>query len=151
MKFSIETGLNEAIKILARAEKTRAEVYTWLQKKGYSDEIAHQVLDQLVAWKYVDDQRVSRREVENLCEIRSIGRKKIEERLRKRGIQEELLESQLKEIDSSAERIRAFELIKKRYKPTDNPLKAGRFLYSRGYEEELVQAILEEYFYEFEG
>ena len=141
-----DPALAIALKYLKVAERTEAELRSHLGSKGVSEDDAERVIGLVVARKFVSDKRLAEREIELARGPKMAGREKTRARLLARGADESLVEEAARSYTDAEETENALRLVSKKYKTSDDPAKAARFLLGRGFGEETVRAVLERFF-----
>lgn len=144
-------SLEIALKALAKKDRTRAEISRSLTENHFSQAQIKATLDILESWGYVNDERLALRESEDKLVRKKLGKLKVYDDLLRRGIEEPVVQLLVAQISPEQQFDSAMMLCRNKYKPEDQPQKAGRFLYSRGYEADTITAVLEAYFPEFEN
>jgi len=147
----MENTLSEVLKILERIcskqEKCRTEITDYLVRKGIPAEFHQAVLSQLMAGRFIDEERYAKAAVRDKFMLNRWGRQKIHHFLETKQISEERIERAMDTIDESDYRkMIEVEMRKKGAacsggKPGAKEMKLIRFAASRGYEEELVREI----------
>lgn len=140
-------ALKKALKRLQTSDRYESEVRSALS--GFEADIVNRVVAELHARRYLDDARTTRHMVESNAGRRAVGDHRLRERLERRGASDSDLAAALSEAQSEADRID--EILQTKYSPEDDPAKAGRFLYGRGFSEEAIEAGLSRYFGEREA
>jgi SOS response regulatory protein OraA/RecX len=137
--------LRKALSLLEAHDRFEAELRRELQKSGFDTELAEPVVSYLIERRFVDDRRTITNEIERNAGKRSMGRNLIRDRLLARGAPEELLNELLGD-EPDGELERALGLLKGKYRTTDDRRKGGRLLYSKGFDESVIEQALERFF-----
>lgn len=137
--------LKKALSLLEARDRFEAELRQELQKSGFDTDLTEPVVSYLLERRFVDDRRTIINEIERRAGKRSMGRNLIRERLLARGAPEELLDELLGD-EPEGELERALGLLKGKYRMTDDRRKGGRMLYSKGFDESVIEQALERYF-----
>ena len=136
---------NAAIKLLARREYSRAELWNKLSGKFSQKHLVNQVLDQLAADNYQSDERFAEAFIQ-FKKNQGKGKTLIRFELKNKGISEQLIEALLDEADEDW-----FEIAKSVYekkfsgRPIDTPkekAKRIRFMSSRGFSTDHIFSLL---------
>ncbi len=127
----------EALRILARREYTRRELYRKLVQRGYPEDVAEDVLDEMERAGYVDDEEYARRFRETHGEW---GCRRIRHELVRRGIDEAVLEKIIV-YDEKDEQQRAMNLIRSWMPGLTARQLEGR-LVRRGFREDLARRLV---------
>ena len=138
-------ALVDAMKALEKAERTPAELRAALLKKHDPEEV-EAALAWLSARKLLSEERA----VEATVRPRSSGKRaegdqKLRERLERRGAAPEAIDAALAEAPSESERMQ--NALSAKFRPEEGQrAKAGRFLLSRGFDEDLIEGGLDRFF-----
>jgi SOS response regulatory protein OraA/RecX len=128
------------LRLLAARDRFAAEIRSELAKRSEEDTVGA-VLDRLRTKGLVNDERVVRALLEANVGRKALSIGMLREKCRARGADPEAL-SVLEEV--SAPSIQP--LLKRFEKTPKDRLRAARFLASRGFEEEAIEAALDEHF-----
>jgi len=139
-KSDFNAALGAALKSLAAFEKFSAEVETFLEQKGYAESIRAHVLDHLIRKRLLDDARCAELAVRRLNE-KGAGPEKIRTTLERRGASAETVETAMAGINSSPDQLQ--QILTKKFRTPVTREKAARFLYSRGFSQEEIEAALD--------
>lgn len=138
-------ALAEALRRLESAERTVAELRTSLLK-NHPPEAVEQALAWLSARKLLSDDRAA----ETTVRPRSVGRRaegdaRLRQRLESRGASPEAIEAALSAVPDEDQRMQ--EALAAKFRPDGGQrAKAGRFLLSRGFDEDSVESALNRFF-----
>lgn len=116
-----ELAFAYCLRSLAAAERTEHELFTRLAGRGYADEVAEAVLGRLQRAGYVDDARFARMWVESRSRTRSLAAPVLRQELRRKGVDDELIDSALEQLDRDGEDERARALLARRM-PAELPV-----------------------------
>lgn len=142
---AIEAGL----RYLEYRPRSERETRQRLREKGYSPVAIDQAVDQLKAWKYLDDEMFARFWVENRQAFRPRGSKLLRSELGAKGVARDLASSVVDELGGD-EQPAALELARKRVNslqglhPDVRRRRLTAFLQRRGYDWETVRSVLAE-------
>jgi regulatory protein len=95
---------------------------------------------------FLNDERAAKALLERRSGKRAIGRAKMRAELEAKGVAEELIETLLEGRRDSEESANALEALRSRRWLKSDRVKAARFLWSRGFEEEGIEAALDAFF-----
>ncbi len=143
-------SLRLCIKWLRSGDLTEAELRKRLLAKNRPDEEIESALEAVKSRKWQSDERVIERVKETSAQ-RLEGRAKIESRLAKKGLEEEEVQEAVSGLDEDSEREKARACLRQKLKGGESPAKAARILASRGFEEEAIRGVLEEFFPDWQG
>jgi regulatory protein len=133
--------LTMAIRYLARAERTAAQVEQYVQGKGASPAQGHGVIRELQRQGYLDDQAYATRWAEARLSRRPMGRERLKLELLSRGFEEPVAERALKSAYRSiSEQELACQALEGRTTRT-RPLQWVRFLRQRGFDDDTIQQV----------
>ena len=90
----------------------------------------------------LNDDNTTQRHIERNSGTRAVGIEKLRAELAKLGAPEETIEANLASL-AADEPERALEALRSKYKEGADRAKAGRFLYSRGFQEEAIESALD--------
>lgn len=100
------------LRLLTVRARTRAELAVQLEQRGYSDEVSHRVLDRLANVGLIDDEDFAEQWVRSRHINAGKGKRALAAELRKKGVDDEVINTALADIDSGAERQRAEQLVR---------------------------------------
>ena len=135
-------AFNKAIKYIGSSLKSIKQLKDYLKKKEYPGEVVGFVIDKLCEYKYLDDYNFAKSFV--LTYSNKYGRLKLMSQLRMKGVDENIIDDVFNEnkVESNIENI-ARKYLKNKNITNETWLKLSRFLYSRGYEFEDINRIVE--------
>lgn len=120
--------LNEAVSALARRSRSESELRRHLQKKlgkpdSASSERIQQVIARMYELGYLSDQKLAASVIEWKQGQLHLGRRRVTEELRKRGLQPALVESSVEEAYAEVDELTLAKSFaeKKRLKPPSDP------------------------------
>lgn len=137
-------------RLLASRARSRLELRQALLRKDIDEDIADGVLQKFVDAGLVDDASFAEEWVNQRQRSQGLGRKALGFELRRKGIDEHLVESALSNVDSDAEAERARELVQRKLRgmgSLDHTAKMRRLvgmLARKGYSEGLAYRIVKE-------
>jgi regulatory protein len=97
----------------ARA-RTRAELAAYLSRKGVPLEPAGRVLDRFAQVGLIDDSALAESFVESRHREAGLGRRALTQKLRQRGVADDVIETAVAVVDSEAELTAARDLVRRR-------------------------------------
>lgn len=112
------------LRLLTARARTRAELAGQLTKRGYADGVSQRVLDRLVEVGLIDDRDFAEQWVRSRRIHAGKGKRALVSELRTKGVDNELIDAALADVDLAAERARAEELVAdrlRREKLSDDP------------------------------
>ncbi len=97
---------------LSAAPRSRAQLHDDLRARGVPEDVCQRVLDRFADVGLIDDATFARMWVESRQRSRGTARPVLRQELRRKGIDGEIAEAALEEIDADDERARAVELVR---------------------------------------
>lgn len=140
-------GKNKAIYILKHMDRTSSELSQKLKQAFYNDRIIDKVLEYVKEYRYIDDERFAHQYVRNKIQYKS--KRQVEQELRKKGMNSDLILAGFDECESSEEDgLR--HLVEKRLKgktdfTREELMKHYAYFARRGYEISMIKSIIKEY------
>lgn len=101
-------AINSAINLLGYRERTIGEIKQRLKSKGYPDDLIGEVIEELTRLELVDDEKFSKDWVESRGKFKPKSRTALVAELRNKGVDKELAERAVEDIDDDGE----FEMAK---------------------------------------
>ncbi|NYF99360.1 regulatory protein RecX [Janibacter cremeus] len=138
------------LRLLTGAPKSRSELEQALRRKGCPDDVAAEVLDRYEEVGLVDDEAYAQTFVRSKQAGRGLARRALSHELRKKGVDEELAQAVLDEIEPEDERARAHELVEKKLRSMhglDRAVQTRRLagmLARKGYGPEVSRLVINE-------
>lgn len=109
------------LRLLTTAPRSRSELAAELRRRGTPNEVAEQVLARLADVGLIDDQSFAETLVSARQRSRSLGRRAIVAELRRRGVDDDVVQTAVAPIDRETELAAARTLVARRL-----PMTAGR-------------------------
>lgn len=139
---------NTALKTIERTYKSEKELAQKLALKGYDDHIINRTINFMKEYNLLNDNNYATMYVKD--KSRNIGKKKIKYSLLQKGIDEEIIESELEKINNDEVKAIVYEMALKKYKvfskrENDNyklTQKLHRFLMGKGYDYDLIKDVV---------
>lgn len=145
----LKRAKNTAYRYLTLRPRSRAEVEKKLADRGFPPDIVGSVIDHLLRLGYLDDLAFARQWAAARVRSRGFGRRRIEQELRNRGIDRELVREALEGLfDEAAEiDIARREAEKKlrtlsRYEPEVQRRRLAGFLERKGHPPGIIHSVL---------
>lgn len=138
--------MKRALERLSRSDVLESELRGSLTRNGFRAETVEKVLVDLRARRLINDTKTINSLIAQRTGKRAAGIEKMRFELQAKGAPEELIEQSLSEItpESQIENMRA--LLRVKSKPGDGRAKAARLLLSRGFDEDAIGSVLDEFF-----
>lgn len=133
-------ALAKAIKYIGTNLKTAKQLRDYLRKKDYNPNTINYVMDKLIEYNYLDDENYARAYV--LTYSTKYGKLKLKSQLKSKGVSDEIIDKYLDTANiDSIEKV-ALKYMKNREFTYENCHKLSRFLYSRGYEFDEINSLV---------
>ena len=135
---------------LTGAPKSRKQLQEALTRKGCPPEVAREVLDRFEEVGLVDDEAYAQAFIRSKQAGRGLARRAISHELRAKGVDDELAQSLLDEVDPEDERARAHELVAKKLRSMhglDRAVQTRRLagmLARKGYGHDVARVVITE-------
>lgn len=142
-------ALNSAINLLSYRQRTKTEISQHLRKKDYTDDVIGPVLEELDRVGLVDDAQFSKDWVDSRTKLKPKSRNALVAELRGKGVDKELAEKAVEEIDSEDEHKMARDVAENAARKTSKQGDArvgylSGVLQRRGFSWEIIRRVLEE-------
>ena len=142
---------NKALSILSKASQSEKQIRQKLAK-DYEEDTIDRVIEFLQKYKFVDDEDLASRIVNTNVNLNKYGKNKIKQNLYNKGIDKNIIETAIDDIDTDKEFENALYLGKKRYERLKNedPRKAyqkiGNHLAYKGFNYDIIKKVLNKLF-----
>ncbi|MDD5218233.1 MAG: RecX family transcriptional regulator [Candidatus Omnitrophica bacterium] len=139
-----------SLRLLAASPKSRGQIMTKLEDKGYPEEVVRETLDMLERRNFLNDKKFAAELAQKFRVAKPSGRKKIAFELKAHGVPPEVCEEILSGWDDVEESQRAQGLACVKWAQTAKLPKAKRwkkvydFLVRRGFEFQLARDVLDD-------
>lgn len=146
----VRRATDACLRLLAMRARSRHELLTALERKGFPEPVRQVALEKLQGWGYLDDERFARERAAVLLAGGKHGPQAVRQRLRSHGLSPEAAEravasaSSEVEFDPEAAARQVLErrgLLDRELGPREKA-RAARLLVSRGFSEEVIQRLL---------
>ena len=94
---------NTAYRLLAFRPRSRAELVTKLKERKYGESVIGMVVKDLERYGYLNDRRFAEQWVIGRMQIRSMGRRRLEQELRSKGLDSDIIRDVLRNAISTDE------------------------------------------------
>lgn len=136
------------LRLLTARPRSRAELAAALRRRGIAEEVGESVLDRLGQLGLVDDAAFAEAVVQSDHSHRGLGRRALSNKLRRRGVSDEVVRDAVAKVRPDDEEQRAHELVRRKLRTN-----AGRetralarrlcaMLVRKGYSEELAWRVV---------
>jgi len=138
------------LRLLAVRARSRHELLTVLERKGFAPPVCQAVVEQVRGWGYLDDERFARERAAVLLGCGRYGPLEVLRRLEAHGLSSDLAREAVgaasveAEFDAEAAARQVLErrgLAGRTLAPKEMA-RAGRLLFSRGFSEDVIQRVL---------
>ncbi len=138
------------LRLLRARARSRQELLTALERKGFSEPVCRVVLEKLAGWGYLDDERFAKDRAAVLLQRGRYGPRAVQQRLQAHGLSPRAAREAVASASGSVEfdaEAAARQVLERRglagraLAPKERA-RAGRLLLGRGFSEELVQRLL---------
>lgn len=144
------SAMNSCMWHLGQGNKTRKELKDKLILKELPEDIIEETLDRLSELKYINDEHYAESYVYSKQSFGKKGKGAIRQELRRKGVENEIIETTLETISDEDERERAIELVTKKLHSTRNLDRQKRMnrlvgmLSRKGYAGNIVFSVVKE-------
>ncbi len=107
-----EQAKNVCLRLLTVRARTRAELTEQLTKRGFEEDLSSRVLDRLTDVGLIDDEDFAEQWVRSRHANAGKGKRALAVELRKKGVDNDVIEAALAELDPATERQRAEEMVR---------------------------------------
>ena len=140
-------AVNSALLLLTTRPRSIKEIRTRLKQKGYSAPAIDAAIEKAEGWNYVDDEAFARFWVENREANRPRGRRLLEQELRDKGVDREIVrnvidEAGINEIEAATELARSKLRSYAKLEPEVARRRLAGFLVRKGYNFDVVKHAL---------
>ena len=142
--FEDEKGvaLSKAIKYIGSSLKTKKQIVDYLKRKEYGEFVIDYVIKKMTEYKYLDDYAFAKSYI--LTCSGKYGRLKLVSQLKGKGVDENTISDVLEDVvlKDSIESV-AMKYLKNKEITKEILIKLNRFLYSRGYDFEEINRVVD--------
>ncbi len=149
ISWSQEEAFEKLTTFCAYQERCPWEIRRKLYEKGITDEKAEQLIEELIAEEFVNEERYARAFARGKFRLKKWGRNRIRMELKMREISEELIRKGLSEIDPEEYYDTLLSQTEKKWESTHESdsfkkkYKVTQYLMTRGFEMDLVKEAIE--------
>ena len=148
-KKELTRAKNAAYRYLTFRPRSRAEVEAKLRDKEFAEVVIGQVLSELSRLGYVNDRQFARQWASGRVRLRGFGRRRIEQELRRKGVDQEIIREAFMEVFSDETEIETARKAAEKKISTMNVLdgnirrrRLAGFLERKGFSFEIIQRVL---------
>ncbi len=149
-----ERGYSNALHYLSYRPRSEEEVKRYLERKGLRSEQIEDILNRLDRANLVDDQEFARLWVENREAFRPRGRRALYAELRQKGVDRQIIEEAIEDVDEDAGAIKAAESRVRRLANLDRQTFYRRllgFLQRRGFAYDVSRRVTERFWHQVQA
>jgi regulatory protein len=149
LEADTRTAYDMALRYLGYSARSKKQLYEYLARKGFSNEVIDAASGKLEEYRFLDDEDYAARFVRDKKAGKPAGRKLIAHELKGRGISQEILDGALENFSEEEEQQQALRLGEKyfnKYKELPQKecrVKVSQALQRRGFEWETVRSVLQ--------
>lgn len=138
-------ALDRVYTFLSYRPRSRQEITVYLRRKQYDEDMAEAVLTRLESAGYVNDQQFAADWVESRQLLNPRSRRQLQAELASKGVSQDIIEQALSGLQDSEDVESAYRVVteKRLLKRYDDRQKLMRYLSSKGYSYQTIQAVLE--------
>jgi regulatory protein len=144
---AVETAYQRALNFLSYRPRAEAEIRRYLSKHKTQENVIEAVLKRLRRNRLVDDTYFAQNWVENRSEFRPRGRRALSSELRQKGVDQEIIDEVLQDIDEEALAYQAAHKNARKYRQYEWPdfrKKLLGFLARRGFNYAVAALVVEQ-------
>lgn len=139
-----EVAFQSALHLLKYRPRTESEIRSRLLKKSISPQVVEEVIERLQRNQMLDDRRFTIEWIENRSELKPRGRRLLEFELRQHGVEQEIIQDSLAEVDdeqlayqAAARRVRKYQELEW----SEFRIKLARYLSQRGFQYDTIRDV----------
>lgn len=147
--MKVSEALSRAASICSGSEKCASDIKKKLKSWELSEEQANEVIDKLIAEKFIDHERFTGFYVRDKFKFNKWGKRKIEFELRNKGIESRIIHEALNTIPNDDYLMTLSEILEQKLRAIRNKdqyqTKAAliRFASSRGFESDIIFSVID--------
>ncbi|HSP77852.1 MAG TPA: regulatory protein RecX [Myxococcaceae bacterium] len=146
----VQRATDVCLRLLAVRARSRHELLTALERKGFAPPVREAAVAQVVGWGYLDDERFARERAAALLGRGRYGPRAVLRRLEAHGLSHELAQEAVAaasgavDFDAEAAARQVLEQRGLAGRPLEpkEAARAGRLLFSRGFSEDVIRRVL---------
>jgi regulatory protein len=145
---SLTSAKSYAFKLLGRRAYSKNELMQRLHDKGFNPDICQNTIKLLEEYGYVNDWQLAMREIERCLKEQKLGPRRLQLRLRQRGIAPEIINQVMSSVDQETVYSSCMQEARKKLatlsdiSPEKKQARLGSFLLRRGFDLECVNRCL---------
>ena len=141
-------ALNRCAKLLSKTLKTEKQIKDYLKTKGFNENVILAVLEKLKEYSYVDDKKYAELFIKS--NLNKMGKLKLKQKLKEKGIKKDLIESSLSLFDTDLTNVLniAEKYIKNKELNQKTKASTYRHLLSKGFSYDEIKQVIEKLFSE---
>ena len=141
---SREVAFQSALHLLKYRPRTESEMRSRLLQKSISPQVVEEVIERLKRNQMLDDRRFTIEWIENRSELKPRGRRLLEFELRQHGVEQEIIQDSLADVDdeqlayqAAARRVRKYQELEW----SEFRIKLARYLSQRGFQYDTIRDV----------
>lgn len=146
----VRRATDTCLRLLAGRARSRHELLTALERKGFSARVREAALARLEGWGYLDDERFARERAAVLLRRGRYGPQEVQQRLEAHGLSREAASEAVAEVsgalefdvEAAARQVLERRGLSGRSLGAREHARAGRLLFSRGFSEDVIHRVL---------
>jgi len=148
--LTFEAAWEYSLRIITYRQRSEKELHQKLYQKGYPEDIINSVLDRLKNNGLINDKVFARNWSTYRLSNHPVGRKRLEEELRKRGISTVLAKETAAEVLTEEKEMAYARVLANKYRNREDETSANyikrlaRFLWQRGFSGEIIRQVIAE-------
>jgi len=139
----------QAYRLLSYRWYTKKEIETKLIQKGYSKEMVQVVISELEEMRYLDDQRFTMNWIEGRAQRKLLGKKRLKQELKDKGIEERIILQKLEDFFSAGKDLELALLAARKKASLSRDLDKDKlkrrladFLQRRGFDYQIIKKVI---------
>jgi regulatory protein len=147
---NLKDGYDMALHYLGYRARSQKEIRDYLIRKGFEEEVTESVIKKLCHHRFIDDEDFARGWVGHRMKGNPMGKRAIQQELIYKGIDADIIQKAMEEIDPMDEETAALKLAQKAYQRCrgmerhKKMAKMGQALMRRGFDWELISRVVSE-------
>jgi len=138
--------LASALRMLKASDKFESEIRTRLARQGFESGPIESVIEHLIRRKLIDDRRSIANLIASKSGRRAVGIEKLRAEMLARGAPEGIVEERLSEVSPDGQYQAMLAALSAKFEPHGDRVRGARFLLSRGFPEDQIEAALDAFF-----
>lgn len=138
---------SSALNYLSYRQRTVHEIKNYLLRKEFDESLIDKAISQLLEVGYLDDEKFASSYIDEKTRINSLGSQRLKYELRKKGIEDEIINNALSEVEPDLDELES--LVRRKYSKVLSEdkntqfRKIGGYLQRKGYGYDVIKKVLE--------